>query len=53
MGLQMVINIINIKQMKDPNILKQSIFIDYLLCVWNYLICYGRNDGIIRKPSRK
>lgn len=48
MGPQMVINIANIKQKKAlMDSINQSIFIKYLLCVWNYLICYGRNDRTI------
>lgn len=45
---QMVINIANIKQKKTPmDSINQSTFIKYLLCVWNYLICYGRNGRTI------
>lgn len=44
MGLQMVINIANIKQKIQMYSIIQSIFIEYLLCIWNYFICYGRNE---------
>lgn len=44
MGPEVVINIADIEQKIQMWSINQRIFIEYQLCVWNYLICCGRSE---------